>query len=414
MRRTLAREILAFDKLSMRSYDVDGRLHVASCNISKATVNPYRGREIPGHEQLGLDPDRVYQLYRDPDELARAAPTFTNLQLLMTHTAVNADDPKLQITVGTIGSDTRFEYPYLKASVAVWTAEAIKLIESKAQAQLSSSYRYTADMTPGVTPQGVAYDGVMRHIIGNHVALVEEGRAGPDVCVSDSLPLEFRTMKFPKLLALLKPYLKANSDADLLALDSKLEEAMDERDEEEESAEDEAELERETNGRPDPEHTNRKAKDKKRAKDKKHAKDAGSLGANPHGADEAPESPEGGARKPSGANDSAEFITKADADKMATDAADAAVKRVNALHKARKDVEPLVGIVAFDSAEQVYEFALKQCGVALEGVPATAYGALVAAELRGRSRATPAPRLASDAAPGVMAAIPGLDRFGLM
>src|SRR6202012_2673760 len=30
------------------------------------------------------------------------------------------------------------------------------------------------------------YDGVMRDIVGNHVALVEEGRAGPDVMVGDS------------------------------------------------------------------------------------------------------------------------------------------------------------------------------------------------------------------------------------
>ena len=41
-------------------------------------------------------------------------------------------------------------------------------------------------MTPGVTPEGEKYDGVMRDIVGNHVALVREGRAGPDVVVGDS------------------------------------------------------------------------------------------------------------------------------------------------------------------------------------------------------------------------------------
>jgi hypothetical protein len=40
-------------------------------------------------------------------------------------------------------------------------------------------------MTPG-TYGGIKYDGVMRDIVGNHVALVEEGRAGADVHVGDA------------------------------------------------------------------------------------------------------------------------------------------------------------------------------------------------------------------------------------
>ena len=65
-------ERLALDR-SMRHKDQDGRLHVANCRLSKATVNPYRGREIPQSQQLGLDPERIYQLYRAPDELSAAA-----------------------------------------------------------------------------------------------------------------------------------------------------------------------------------------------------------------------------------------------------------------------------------------------------------------------------------------------------
>jgi hypothetical protein len=49
--------ILAFDR-SARSYDADGRLHVAVSHISKATVNPYQGAEIPGYQELGLDPTK--------------------------------------------------------------------------------------------------------------------------------------------------------------------------------------------------------------------------------------------------------------------------------------------------------------------------------------------------------------------
>ena len=79
-----------------------------------------------------------------------------------------------------------FDAPYLKNSLVVWDGEAIKLIEDDKQKELSCGYRYRADMTPG-TYEGVRYDGVMRDIRGNHVALVEEGRAGPDVLVADSI-----------------------------------------------------------------------------------------------------------------------------------------------------------------------------------------------------------------------------------
>ena len=58
-------------------------------------------------------------------------------------------------------------------------------IESDEQRELSAAYRYRADMTPG-TYQGARYDGVMRDIRANHVALVATGRAGSDVVVGDS------------------------------------------------------------------------------------------------------------------------------------------------------------------------------------------------------------------------------------
>jgi hypothetical protein len=41
------------------------------------------------------------------------------------------------------------------------------------------------DWTPGVTPDGQSYDAVQRQLRGNHLALVREGRMGPDVAVLD-------------------------------------------------------------------------------------------------------------------------------------------------------------------------------------------------------------------------------------
>jgi hypothetical protein len=177
-------DTLAFDA-GARSYDQDGRLHVQFSHISKACVNPYRGNEIPGADALGLDPGRVYQLLRDPEELARSAPTWNGLPLLIKHTPLTANDHDRDVVVGALGGDAAFRAPYLDNSLTVWDGQAIAGIESGQQRQLSGGYHYKADMTPGVW-NGVNYDGVMREIRGNHVALVETGRAGNDVMVMDA------------------------------------------------------------------------------------------------------------------------------------------------------------------------------------------------------------------------------------
>lgn len=176
--------VFAFDK-SVRSFDIDKRLHVEVVNISKANVCPYRGAEIPDADTLGLQPDKIYQLFRAPEELEKAAATANNLQLLMEHVAVDATDHKPDITVGSTGTDARFDGTYVKNSLVVWAKDAIDKIEDGSQKELSSAYRYRADMTPGEF-KGTPYDGIMRDIIFNHVALVKEGRAGADVVVGDS------------------------------------------------------------------------------------------------------------------------------------------------------------------------------------------------------------------------------------
>jgi len=188
----------AFDKTA-RVIDVDGRLHVERSHISRATVNPYYGKEIPGYEELGLDPDRVYQLLRDPAELKKGASTFARLPILKEHVPVTVDAPRQDLIVGSIGSDVEFKHPYLDADICVWDAEAIAGIESGKIKELSCAYRYVPVMTHGEF-EGQAYDGVMTEIQGNHLALVEVGRAGPDVVVADSNPFkDIKNMHMTKL-----------------------------------------------------------------------------------------------------------------------------------------------------------------------------------------------------------------------
>ncbi len=176
---------MAFDGSTKRHKDENGFLHVAVSHISKETINPYYGREIPNWEELGLDPEKIYQGYRKGEELAKGADTFNGLPILMGHHAESAENPQKEYRVGNMGTDAVFESPYLNNSLIITDAEAIKAIEDGRTIELSSAYRYVPVFEAGEF-NGEAYDFIMTNIRGNHVALVEEGRAGPDVVVAEN------------------------------------------------------------------------------------------------------------------------------------------------------------------------------------------------------------------------------------
>lgn len=400
-------ERFAVDRATVRTIDADGRLHVEISPISKANVCPYYGREIPNSEALGLEPNRVYQLLRDPVELAKAAPTFNNIQLMQVHVPVNAMDTQKMDVVGCTGSNATFTPPYLTNSLCIWDASAIAGIDSGEQRELSASYRYVADMTPGEF-EGVPYDGRMTQIVGNHVALVPAGRAGADVLVGDSLPTEFTPMKKsnraiamraaagaylrPLLaqdgaidLSKLKTIVKGNKKPEFVAMDIKsvfkadaidatklaavLKVAADEAmEDDDETADDEDETEEEKKAR--------EAKEKKAADEEKDKK----------GADDEEDD-----KDDKKANDAAIRLA-------ADNARASALNEFKAIREAEKAVQPLVGeVAAMDSAEAVYRFALDAAGVDHKDVHASALPALV--KLAAQSKTTTAaPRVAMDAA----------------
>ena len=84
-------------------------------------------------------------------------------------------------------------------------------------------------------------------------------------------------------------------------------------------------------------------------------------------------------------------------DKKATDAAiKVALDARDALHAARRDVETVLGVVAYDSAAEVYKAALDKLGVATDGVHPSAFATLF--RMKREAVTATAPTLGSDAA----------------
>lgn len=182
--------MLVFDKNvfgSNRSKDSNGYLRCENCNITRTQVAPYLGREIPNYREFNLEPDKIYYVLRPEEELKKAVHTFNNLPLTRKHIEVDVDNVPKEDIIGSLGDSAEFEDGFLKNSLIVYDQKYIDRIENGKQKELSCGYRYTPVRQSGEF-EGQHYDFIMTDIVGNHIALVKEGRAGHDVVVADSKP----------------------------------------------------------------------------------------------------------------------------------------------------------------------------------------------------------------------------------
>lgn len=435
-------DTLAMDRESVRTIDKDGRLHVSETNISKAGVNPYWGREIPGYEALGLDADTIYQVFRPPEELEKAAGTFNNIPLLAKHIHVSSEKPEKDKVIGTVGSNARFDGEYLKNSLAVWDQAYIDRIDDDSQRELSSAYHYTAVKKKGVY-HGQPYDLVMTDLHGNHVSTVVEGRAGPDVLVADSQLINPEKVASVKLNHAQKKALSArlaqavvarNKTKALIAKDGMIDaEAVEDvlinalaATQTGEEAQDDADP-----GKKDPDDTDGRRSDRGTAADEddKFAKLLASLkqviadcegGGEDEDIDDdgnADAQDEENADKPESdkpANDNAstaEPTTMARKTEPAKGAMDAKTIRKNVTKevteaiqgrfRAASEVKPLTGDIdamAFDSAEDVYAYAIKAAGKDPAQYDRAAYKGMAHVLVDAAKTPTRTPIIAADAA----------------
>lgn len=79
-------------------------------------------------------------------------------------------------TVGKVGQDIERDGRWVRGTVQVDDASVQDKIRS-GKAELSAGYTVDFEPTPGVTPDGLEYDGIQRNIRYNHLSVVDRGRA---------------------------------------------------------------------------------------------------------------------------------------------------------------------------------------------------------------------------------------------
>lgn len=99
-----------------------------------------------------------------------------------TEKLVNADNSK-KLAVGYTGELVEDEYPYIIANLMITDKDTVEKIKSKEKNQLSLGY--TVDLIPEIgNYNGEPYEFRQKNIRYNHLAVVDEARAGPEARIA--------------------------------------------------------------------------------------------------------------------------------------------------------------------------------------------------------------------------------------
>lgn len=165
----------------------DGFMGVRA-RAARAGIYEYLGSEVDPQGSRFKASD-VVRVYRPAEEVFAADSVASFLAKPVTN-----DHPSVPVTADNWRQHARGaimgalnDGQYLAFDLTIMDRDAIDAIDA-GKRELSNGYNCDLDWTAGTTPEGQAYDAVQRNIRGNHVAIVDRGRAGSACRISDSKP----------------------------------------------------------------------------------------------------------------------------------------------------------------------------------------------------------------------------------
>lgn len=162
--------------------------------LSDEGVYMYSGKMIG---DKSLNPDELYPVYRPAAELEKSAETFEAIPFIEDHEMIggNATDYDKRPAGGVV-TNLKVKDGRLFGDLKIFSEKLKRAIEN-GKKELSLGYRCIYEKCEGVF-NGKAYKYIQKNLIGNHLALVAEGRMGSEVRVYDSFTsdsLEIDTTK---------------------------------------------------------------------------------------------------------------------------------------------------------------------------------------------------------------------------
>ena len=169
-----------------REYTDEGFLKVPA-RISRIGIQEYLAVEMGITDK---EPGAIIRVYRPEEEVFSedSLASFATKPITDNHPPelVTSKNAK-RFSVGHVGPEVTRDGMFAQTLLHITDADAITKIES-GKVELSNGYTADIEWTPGISPNGEQYDAIQRNIKGNHVAIVEKGRAGSECRLADNLP----------------------------------------------------------------------------------------------------------------------------------------------------------------------------------------------------------------------------------
>ena len=175
------------DLFALTSRKMTDRGLEAPATIARTGIQVYAARELGLDKSKGIDGNARIRLMRPRDEVFAPAAMAS-----FERDAITDDHPAEPVTPATWGDvavgdvhDIACSGETLTANLIVRDQDAIKAICDDGKSEMSCGYSFDLDMTPGQAADGSEYDGIMRNIRGNHVAIVNYARGGSALRIAD-------------------------------------------------------------------------------------------------------------------------------------------------------------------------------------------------------------------------------------
>lgn len=175
------------DKINIgtkRVYSDEGFLQVPAC-ISRIGVQTYTAIEMGLSDR---DPKDVIRVFRPEEEVfaEESMLSFASKPVTDNHPpeAVTSKNSK-KFTVGHSVPEVTHDNKFVNTTLHILDAATIAKIES-GKVELSNGYSADIDWVAGISPDGEQFDAIQRNIKGNHIAIVDRGRAGPTCSLADN------------------------------------------------------------------------------------------------------------------------------------------------------------------------------------------------------------------------------------
>ena len=151
--------------------------------LTKSGVFPYYGQQISPN----LEPDKLYMVYRPAEEIASedALKTLELLPVIEDHAMLGTRPgmmpPEEKGIQGITGTNIYCENGVVYGDIKIFT-EYLKNVINSGKHEISMGYFCDYDYRSGYY-NGQRYDVIQRNLRGNHIAIVDKGRMGEEVCI---------------------------------------------------------------------------------------------------------------------------------------------------------------------------------------------------------------------------------------